>query len=398
MSLQIRHPGTEQGQVLLGVGPVQGAAGDDSGATAVGLERPNGGDQNHAIRLEAGDTALDVEELLHAHVGPESRLGHHVVPEVESHPVGQDRGVAMGDVGERPGVDERRLTFEGLHQGRVQRVPHQDSDRPGHPDILERYRLPALGGPDDDPTATIAQVLECRGEAVPVGQGEDGHELAGHGDVVSGLPGATVGRAAQAYDHVAERAVVDVDDPSPTQLVGVDVEAGQPDLCELVVGEASLVIPPGVDRRRYQVVRHGDGVDVTGEMEVELVHRHHLAVPATGGATLDAECRSHARLPNARNRLVPECPEALNQPDRGGGLALTERGRRYRCDVDVLALGVGTHPFEDVEMDLGLRLPVWDQLVVFDPQLDGDLVDRLEFRRVGDLQVAGEVSCSHRAV
>ena len=40
------------------------------------LQRPDGGDQNHHVGPQARVAALDVEELLHADVGPEPGLRH----------------------------------------------------------------------------------------------------------------------------------------------------------------------------------------------------------------------------------------------------------------------------------------------------------------------------------
>ena len=66
-------------------------------------------------------------------------------------------------------------------------------------------------------------------------------------------------------------------------------------LCEV---EAQLValVQVVVDHRGEQVVRRRDGVEVAGEVQVELLHRQDLAVAAAGGAALDAERRAHRRL------------------------------------------------------------------------------------------------------
>ena len=50
---------------------------------------------------EAGEPALDVDELLEAHVRAEARLRHDRVDQLERDPIGDDRRVAVGDVGER---------------------------------------------------------------------------------------------------------------------------------------------------------------------------------------------------------------------------------------------------------------------------------------------------------
>ena len=51
-----------------------------------------------------------------------------------------------------------------------------------------------------------------------------------------------------------------------------------------------------VDGGGEEVVGRGDGVDVAGEVEVELVHWDHLTVTAASGAAFDTERRSLRRL------------------------------------------------------------------------------------------------------
>ena len=72
VALQVGQPGSQQVQVLLGVGRVERLAGDHLRAAAVHLERAHGGHHHHHVRDQPGVAALDVEELLHADVGAEA--------------------------------------------------------------------------------------------------------------------------------------------------------------------------------------------------------------------------------------------------------------------------------------------------------------------------------------
>jgi hypothetical protein len=93
---------------------------------AVVLERADGRDEHDRARLQASDAADDVQELLHAHVGAEPALRHDVVAELEPDQVGDERVVPVRDVREGAAVDQRRLTFEGLYEVRLDRVLQQD--------------------------------------------------------------------------------------------------------------------------------------------------------------------------------------------------------------------------------------------------------------------------------
>jgi hypothetical protein len=58
-------------------------------------------------------------------------------------------------------------------------------------------------------------------------------------------------------------------------------------------------------RRRQQVVRQRNGVEVAGEVQVDVLHRHHLRVAAAGRAALHAEHRAQrglAQADDARSR------------------------------------------------------------------------------------------------
>ena len=55
-----------------------------------------------------------------------------------------------------------------------------------------------------------------------------------------------------------------------------------------------------VEHRRQQRVGAGDRVEVSGEMEVDVLHGHDLRVPAAGRPALDAEHGPETRLADAQ--------------------------------------------------------------------------------------------------
>ena len=79
------------------------------------------------VGFQAAEAAFDVPELLKADVGAEAGLGDVVVKELEADLVGDDGGLAHGDVGEGAGVHEAGLLLHGLHEGGVDGGHH-----PGH--------------------------------------------------------------------------------------------------------------------------------------------------------------------------------------------------------------------------------------------------------------------------
>ena len=65
------------------------------------------------------------------------------------------------------------------------------------------------------------------------------------------------------------------------------------------------VVDVVVQHRGQQVVGQLDGVEVAGEVEVDVLHRHHLGVAAAGRTAFHAEARAQRRLAQAHAR--PAC-------------------------------------------------------------------------------------------
>ena len=143
-----------------------------------------------------------------------------------------------------------------------------------------------------------------------------------------------------------------------------------------------------VDQRGQQVVGGADGVEVAGEVEVDVLHRHDLGIAAAGGAALDAEAGPEARLAQADDRLLADGVEAVAQADRGRGLALAGRGRGDGGDQDQLAVGPLRLAVDEIERDLGLVAAIGIQLLRRDAELGRDLLDRQHLRRPGDFDIA----------
>ncbi len=101
--------------------------GQGAGIDAMVLEAPDGGGEHRNVGDEAAEAAFDVPELLKADVGAEAGLGDVVVKELEADLVGDDGGLAHGDVGEGAGVHEAGLPSTvcmrvGLIEGSIQAI------------------------------------------------------------------------------------------------------------------------------------------------------------------------------------------------------------------------------------------------------------------------------------
>ncbi len=81
-----------------------------------------------------------------------------------------------------------------------------------------------------------------------------------------------------------------------------------------------------IDQRRQQVMCGTDGMEVTGEVQVDVFHRHDLGITATCGTTFHAETGTEARLTQSDNRFLTNPAQTVAQANRGGGFTFASRG------------------------------------------------------------------------
>ena len=336
------------------------------GHAAVALEGAHGGHQHAGAGCDAGIAALDVQELLGAQVGTETGLGDGVVGQRQAQLGGQHAVAAVGNVGKGAAVVAGGVVLQGLDEVRVQGILQQGGHGTGGTDLTGGHRLAVVGVGTHDPGQTLLQVGDAGGQA------EDGHHFAGHGDIKTVLAGGAVHLAAQAVHDEAQLAVVHIHAALPGDAAGVDVQR-------------VALLDAVVDHGGQQVVGGADGVQVPGEVQVDVLHGHHLCVAAAGCAALDAEHGAQAGLAQAEHGLFAQGVHGVGQAHAGGGLALTGGGGADGSDQDQLALLFRV--VDQAVVDLGLVAAVGDHVLVGQTQLGGDLGDGLHGGFLCDLDI-----------
>ena len=137
-----------------------------------------------------------------------------------------------------------------------------------------------------------------------------------------------------------------------------------------------------VDHRREQIVRGRDGVEIAGEMEIDVVHGADLRTATARRAALHAEAWTKRGLAQAEHRLAAGAVQRIGQAHGRSGLAFTRRRRVDRRDEDQLAarfLG------QTVEVELGLVAAIGFERVLVQAQPLGDPGNGLQRGRAGDL-------------
>ena len=146
-----------------------------------------------------------------------------------------------------------------------------------------------------------------------------------------------------------------------------------------------------------QVVGRGHGVEVAGQVQVQLLHGDNLRVATTCGTALDAEGRAHCGLTQSQRSLAAGLCEALCEGDGGRGLAFAKRGRGHRSHHNVLgaALAGGLCVGAFVEQNLGDVLAVGLEAIFADAALCCDLANRPQIGSKRDFEVGGERLLRH---
>ena len=203
---------------------------------------------------------------------------------------------------------------------------------------------------DNDVAETILQVVD-RGR-----QTEDGHDFGSHDDVEPVFARIAVARTAERTDDMAQCAVVHVNNTLPGDATNVDTQ--------LVT-----VMDVVVEHRGQQVVGQSDCREVTGEVQIDVFHRHDLSVTTTRSATLDTENRTKRRLTQADHGLLADVVQRVNQTNAGGGLAFTgggwaDCGNQNQFSVFFILEGIQVR-----HGNLGLIVAIGLQMFFGDPKL-----------------------------
>ena len=259
--------------------------------------------------------------------------------------------------------------LQRLHQIGRQRVLQQRGHGAMGFQIAGAHGFPIARIADDDVGEALLQILEIGGET------EDRHHFGCHRDVEAVLAREAVGDTAQRRHDLAQRAVVHVQHPPPGDAALIDIQRISP-------------IDVIVDQGGEQIVRRGDGVEIAGEMQVDVFHRHDLGVAAARRAALHAEGRPERRLAQTQHRLLADMVERVRQADRRRRLAFARRSGRDRRDQNQLAVGTVLQGFDEVHRQLGFVMAIGVEILRIDAEaLARDFHDRNDFRGLRNLDI-----------
>ena len=273
----------------------------------------------------------------------------------------------MRDVGKRAAVDKRRGSFQRLDQIRLKSVFEQSCHSADCFEIAGCDRFVIKGIADDNAGQPLLQIGDraC--------QTEDCHNLAGNGDVKAIFARHTVEPAAETVGDETKLAVVHIDAALPCDLAHVNAE--RVTLLNVVVEHSCK-----------QVVRGADGVEVAGEMQIDVFHRDNLRIAAAGSAALDTEHGAKRRFAQRNCDVLADFGQAVGKTDRCGSLTLARRCRRdggYKHKLAVRTVGV----LEKLRIDLCFVLAVLFDICFVDVCFFCNFGDGLHFALLCDFDI-----------
>ena len=329
-----------------------------AGYAAVILEGLDGRDQDNGVRTQAGHAALDIQEFLRAQVGAEAGFRNGIIRHLQGRFGGSDRVAAVGDVGERSAMDQGGRMLDGLDQVGTESVLEQGHHGADGVQLLRAYGRPFKGIADNDLSQSPAQVFQVGGQA------ENSHDLgSGCNDEVVFTDGS-VDLFAQADNDGTEGTVVHVFTAFPDDAGRIDAQ---------FVAEMKVV----VDHCRQQVVGGSNGMEITGEMEIELVHGQKLGIAAAGRAALHTEAGAQRRLTQSDYNLFAQFVEGVCHTDAGRGLAFAGGCRVDRRNKDQFAVRTVLQGLQIFLRQFCLILAVKLEVIGTDPDPGRCLCNRL---------------------
>mmetsp|Transcript_1280 Transcript_1280/g.2609 ORF Transcript_1280/g.2609 Transcript_1280/m.2609 type:complete len:448 (+) Transcript_1280:594-1937(+) len=360
---------------------------------AMHLECTDCSDDDCALWFETRLAAFDVEKLLHANIGTKPSLGNHIsfFPyQLQRQSIGNDTRISYGNIRKRPGVNQYRGPFHGLHQGGQQGIFHQHRQGTATSQIIGSDGLFGLGVAYHHISQLLAQIRQV------FRQSQHRHDFRRDRDIKSGVSAMLFSRSlsfdrlsrlnrlirSHTNGHIPQMPITRIQHPLPSDRRLVEIQPGKlgPLLLRQILWQLTrinpqflqpllhnpikrLVLPstrqtqplvqrlirltvlvkhPRIDRRRQKIIRRRNRVDIPRQMQVELLHGHHLRVPSPGGPSLDAEGGALRRLADAGEALRLEYgAQGLGHADGGGGFAFAEGGGVDARADDVVAVGGG---------------------------------------------------------
>ena len=161
-------------------------------------------------------------------------------------------------------------------------------------------------------------------------QAQNCHDLGCNRDIVAILSRHSVCLSAKSVYDKTQLTVIHIHTSSPSDLSRIDVQ---------LIALVDMV----VDHCCKQVVCCADRMEVTGEVKVDILHRHNLCVSAACSSALYTEDRSKGRLTKCYHCLLAKLLHTVRKAYGRRSLSFSCRSRidcRYKDQLTILFIGL----------------------------------------------------------
>ncbi len=156
----------------------------------------------------------------------------------------------MRDIAERTTVHKSRYALGGLHQIWQYCIVQQSGHRACRPKTLCRDRIAGTVESNQDAPQARFEIGEVFSQA------EDGHDFGSRSNVEPGFPRHAVEPSSQSDHRLPQRTIVHIQHTAPENLAMLQIQSA---------AEMNGV----VEQSGKQVMRHADGVHVTGKVHID---------------------------------------------------------------------------------------------------------------------------------
>ena len=217
--------------------------------------------------------------------------------------------------------------------------------------------LSVIGISDDDAGETRLQIHQVGGQT------QHGHNLTGDCNVKAVLAWNSLCLSAKPIDNVTELTVIHIDSTLPGDLFRIDAEG---------VALLNVVVQHG----SQQIVGGTDGVEITGEMEIDVLHGDNLGIAASGCSALDAENRTERGLTKRDDRILADLAQTVGKTDRSSGFTFTGWSRSDGGDENKLSL-FGEF-LQSIEIQFGFVFAIVFHSIIRDAERCGNGINGLQ--------------------
>ena len=144
------------------------------------------------------------------------------------------------------------------------------------------------------------------------------HNFGSNRDVVTVFTGNAVYSAAETVRYKTKLTVIHIHTSLPYYSSGVDIKGIS--LIDMVIKHSGK-----------KIVCRADSVEVTGKVEVDVLHRNNLCIATACSTTLDTENGAERRLAECYKNILADFSHTVGKTDCCCSLSLTCGGGVYCC-------------------------------------------------------------------